>query len=415
MASTLLLLALSLPPQAPSTSPFEIVRTWTGKEYDHLGIGISALGDVNGDGTPDFVLGAMQGAYTFCFGPGYAEVVSGKDGRVLYTVRGTNKDGDCGDAYGDTIAALGDLDKDGVPDFAVGAWRYEGYRGYVAIYSGRTGSPLATLYGGGTLTRGKGPVAPGDCDGIGPGLGKSIVPLGDLDGDSVPDFSIGSDFDSGPTWIVSGAELGVRGPLRGIVIGRTGEGEGRLLFRDSPGRLLLLSGRKLESTKMLSNEGDWNTCSAGDIDHDGWADLLRVKQRVRSHLEGPGLPSSVPVQFLSGKDGSVLRKLKLECPGTPEDGGAGSLGDLNGDGRPEVFVRAYLRTLGSYLWILDGQTGGVLAQELRPSWTFGTQIVPLGDIDRDGRPEFLLSEYESQEGACCGGAVHLVRIRLAGK
>ena len=119
-------IALSAPQAEPPTVEtmklFEVVRTWRGVELDHLGIGTSSLGDVNGDGVPDFILGKMTGAYTFYFGPGAARVVSGKDGSQLYEVRGTNKDGDCGDAYGDTIAPVGDLDGDGNLEVVVSNW-----------------------------------------------------------------------------------------------------------------------------------------------------------------------------------------------------------------------------------------------------------------------------------------------------
>src|SRR5262245_13664000 len=46
----------------------EILHKYSGKEHDHLGIGLAALGDVDGDGFGDFGIGAMKWAYCFGFG-----------------------------------------------------------------------------------------------------------------------------------------------------------------------------------------------------------------------------------------------------------------------------------------------------------------------------------------------------------
>jgi hypothetical protein len=423
MLATLVLLAFSPAAQsAPPPSPFEIVRTWTGNILDHLGIGISALGDVNGDGVPDFILGAMQGAYCFYFGPGYAQVVSGKDGSVLYTVRGTDKEGDCGDAYGDTIAALGDLDKDGVPDFAVGAWRYEEYRGFVTVYSGKRGKVLATLYGTfgearTVLTEIEKPARPpGHCGWFGgEGFGRALVGLGDLDADGVPDFAVGGDSDFSPTWIVSGATFSVRGPVVGQVLSRNDSAkavdDGDLCVHEFRDKFRHVSSTTLAITKAFTTEPGERAFDCGDLDHDGWPDFVKAQGRYDTAERGPA--TQLPVEIVSGKDGTDLFKLELPCPGRPREPLAGTLGDLDGDGSPEVYVKVHVISVGSLLWILDGKTGAVVAKDTRDDWTFGSRIVPLGDIDHDGRPEFLLSDYESEQGARCGGAVHLVHIRLS--
>ncbi len=124
-------------------SSVRIVHSFSGARSDHLGIGLAALGDVNGDGLGDYALGAMKQAYCIGFGPGYVRVHSGRDGSVLYRVDGT--DGEQGDAYGDTISSIGDIDGDDRPDWAAGAWRWNGYNGYVVVYSGATGGIIYRL------------------------------------------------------------------------------------------------------------------------------------------------------------------------------------------------------------------------------------------------------------------------------
>src|SRR5690606_7770824 len=95
------------------------------------------LGDLDGDGREDFLLGAPHPADTTGGdAPGRALVVRGplaSHASVLHSARPR-------DWFGATVAALGDVDDDGIPDFAVGAPGHEDDpdpKGYVRIVSGR--------------------------------------------------------------------------------------------------------------------------------------------------------------------------------------------------------------------------------------------------------------------------------------
>jgi hypothetical protein len=423
-----MILALQVPASTsapePATPPkhascFEVVRTWTGNELDHLGIGVCTLGDVDGDGVPDFVLGTMQGAYTFAFGPGSARVVSGRTGKLLYQVRGTNKEGDCGDAYGDTIAAIGDINHDGVCDFAVGAWRYEEYRGYVTVYSGKTGDPLATIYGGPSVVKGKGPVPPEHCGFFnGAALGGSIVATGDLDGDSVPDFAVGGQMAIEASYLVSGASLSIVGALPGRPITATGDfdGDGHrdiLTWSGRPGELVIVSGTTLRPLASIAIDKLYTTCvPIGDVDGDGFVDLLATSTMSN---EQPKDRRAAPIDLLTGKTGKVLRSMTLDAPPGVIDVRFGALGDTDGDGVADFYVHTQIYQTGSVLWLVSGKSGRVLVREKSESTTWGREIVSAGRAPDDSRTRFLLTEYESQRGARCGGAVHLVSLRSFAK
>ena len=145
---------------------------------------VAGLGDVTGDGVPDALTGGngepVQGEYF-----GRAHVISGATGAPVRTL--TSPDEQFIGFYGELVAAIGDLDGDGTTDFAVSARAEDDdqigpnvYIGRVYVYSGATGTLLATLK----------PPAP-DPDGI-QYFGFGLTGLGDLTGDGLPEIGVGA-------------------------------------------------------------------------------------------------------------------------------------------------------------------------------------------------------------------------------
>lgn len=292
---------------------------------------VAGCGDVDADGCPDWLIGAPFDA-TAGTQSGRAVVVSGRTGLEIHRL-----DGSPFSQLGWSIMGLGDLDQDGHADFAVTAL----VSGVIRIYSGKRGGVLREVSGDANEER----------------FGWSLACLGDWDGDGATDFACSSQSGNYP----------YTGRVR-VVSAR----DGRLLFQmDDP------AVHGLGST----------LAAAGDVDRDGYADLL-----VRSQCDASGNANRPLVSVISGRSGVLLRTLV---------GGEASFGtcvvgafDLDKDGYDDVAVgspRGSAQFEGRFE-IYSGRTGQLLlaAAGATPFEDFGTSIACLGDIDEDGSVDFVV-------------------------
>lgn len=105
---------------------------------------LALIGDVNGDKASDVLVGSPSDGSANL---GKVFVFSGRDGELLRTLDGPA----ASSGFGIALDALGDVDRDGFPDFAVGAPYAASDRpnsrgqGVVQLVSGKDGSTLRTL------------------------------------------------------------------------------------------------------------------------------------------------------------------------------------------------------------------------------------------------------------------------------
>jgi hypothetical protein len=112
----------------------------------YFGNWVSDVGDVNSDGHDDVIVGAWYEDTEF-LNAGKAHVFSGQTGQLLYTLVSPNPEAN--GHFGILVSGAGDVNNDGYPDVIVGALEDPGSSpreaGRAYVFSGTTGDLLHTL------------------------------------------------------------------------------------------------------------------------------------------------------------------------------------------------------------------------------------------------------------------------------
>lgn len=391
-----------------------------------FGIANAIPGDLDGDGTPDFVIGAPRGRGEQ---NGLAVVYSGRTGERLRVLRSDEQEHEVG-MYGYAVEGVGDLDADGLPDVAVGAPRLPrrseapSGRGMVYVHSGADGSVLLRIHSPAEIV---------EVDGwpqAGPHarFGESMRRYGDHDGDGVPDLLVGGGAGPGPVaWLMSGADGGVHtvlegdgdaGYSRGCSVDVTDDHDGdglpeSLLVVDSGpgggegGSLVLQPSKHSRTLHRFEEPGDEPRMSGfgssggvlGDLDGDGAAEFFVIASAPLASE-----PPSMTIITLGDEGFGVQQTLEMNSAENWTPLSALGIGDVTGDGCADYVVAHHglvageaangirFGTLGAWsgrthdlLWLhTDGEA------ETRYRWALSA-----GDFDGDGALDVLLSKPDT--------------------
>lgn len=333
-----------------------------------FGGAVAALGDINGDGFSDLVVGAPGETYANMERAGRVYVYSGANGALIRIIHSPFPR--LSGLFGAAVAGVDDVDGDAVPDIAIGAPQESAHDTFVSgrayIFSGRTGLLLRQLVSPGRQTGGR--------------FGTSIAGVPDTDGDGRGD----------------------------VIVGAPGENPGA-----SPpacGRAYLYSGRTGANTRRFSPpipqaNGSFGYSVAGipDTNNDGRGDIIIGAPRE-------GFPvNSGRAHIYSGATG--LRRVTVQSPGLEANGFFGTsvsgMPDANGDGRGDVVVGAPNESPGASpdncgrAYIYSGFNGTFWKKLLPPvnilNGNFGVSVAGVPDTNGDGRGDVIVGAW--QEGA----------------
>ncbi|KAA3611544.1 MAG: hypothetical protein DWQ01_05490 [Planctomycetota bacterium] len=141
-----------------------------------FGAAVDGGKDVNGDGTPDYLVSAYQDDPSGLTSAGTAWVYSGANGATLYEISGE----EAGDEFGKALALVDDLNQDQFADFLISAPEADAngltLAGKVYLYSGKDGSLLQVFTGEEENQH----------------FGSALAGAGDVDDDGFPEILIGA-------------------------------------------------------------------------------------------------------------------------------------------------------------------------------------------------------------------------------
>ncbi|MBI3447559.1 MAG: FG-GAP repeat protein [Acidobacteria bacterium] len=358
---TLVTAFLSVSTVAPAQQPVPLFVLQGAKAGDNLGYSVAGIGDLNGDGTPDLVVGVPAADSNGLTDAGTVEAFSGVDGSPIWS-----RDGFRASAFfGTVVVAIGDVDDDGVPDVVAAAPASlgpAGIDGYVQVLSGVDGSVVREID----------PNAGEELFGLG------LAVVGDVNGDLVDDFLVGAPGRGG-------SAPGVARLISGA--------DGQVL------RTLAATGTELAFGRAVAG--------VGDVDGDLVPDFL---------IGAPYSPSKKGTAFagvahlFSGATGAILRTFA----GTRAAGFLGLAvagpGDVDGDGVPDYFVGSFAATVDHHRSagkiVAYSGASGVKRYALKGRATgdvLGSAIAGVGDVDGDGRDDVAVSSL----GPASGGLVRV--------
>jgi hypothetical protein len=394
---------------------------------DNSGWCVAGVGDVNGDGLGDVLIGAPKADPWFIRPDGgRSYVVFGKTGPAstmdvdLSAIANGNGgfviSGACShDLSGTSVAAAGDVNGDGLADLLVGAPQSDPASGTNAgrsyVVFGKSDTTPVHL---GAIAAGSGGVVINGQTGS-EKTGFVVSSAGDINGDGLADLLIGAPYsdpatgvDAGRSYVIFGKSsyLNSIPPIPAIELSTLSASDG-----------FAITG--LTNTKLTG----LSVAGAGDVNGDGYGDLIigATNPDTLPMVEGYayiayGSPSlaSVDLSLInSGIGGFRIKDRWNASIGTSLGFNVASAGDVNGDGLADVLVGNPNKDCA---YVVFGKSNNTTPVELttNPTWGFaiagysdqaGRSIASAGDVNGDGLADLLVGAPGADGGYGCSYVV----------
>jgi len=426
-----------------------------GQEEAWFGYSVSTAGDVNGDGYADVIVGApMWDGEDDQTNEGAVWIFHGGSTGIDTTPDRYIQGGQANANFGKSVSFAGDVNRDNYSDVIVGAPAYN-----------------TTLYGQGKVF-----VYHGSASGIGTSanwvavatepddskLGWSVATAGDVNGDRYADIIVGApgyeyyEEDQGAVFVWYGSASGVNEDIDGTIgnadwtfvedtppsqngyvvstagdvngdgysdvfIGTpygywdaNGEGSAFLFLGSSTG--LLEEMDNYDYGREADNHFAWSVACAGDVNGDGYADVIAGEPDVDVTYTDEGR-AYVWYGHASGISGNADWYTLGGYANARYGASVATAGDLNGDGYSEVIVAAPAKagTLG----VVRLYAGGPEATQENSAWhkasnldgtpQFGYSVSTAGDVNGDGYSDVIVGAPYYDDGQTDEGGVFIYK------
>jgi hypothetical protein len=414
-----------------SASGLSSVAHWTadgGQTGSHLGESVATAGDVDGDGLSDVIVGGrLHDAGEI--DEGRALIFRGAAEGLSEVAEWSAVGGQVGAWFGASVAGAGDVNGDGYGDVIVGAHLFDGgetNEGRVSVYHG-SASGLSTIPNW---------ITEGDIEHR--HFGFCVAGAGDVNGDGFDDVAIAASGAGGVASVYFGSAAGLAptpgwtatsgqgGPQSDGIFDQissagdvNGDGFDDLLvaakfydtIHDNAGRVVVHHG----SASGPSLAPDWyaeggqpqeyfgvSTSSAGDVDGDGFSDIIIGAFLFNGDLVDEGR-AVVYHGSIAGLAATPAWAIEGDQTGAELGFSVAAAGDVNGDGYGDVIVGAPLFDGGQ---ADEGQArvhlGSATGLGLAPAWAtesdqadanYGYRVAAAGDVNGDGYSDVAVGAY----------------------